>query len=81
MQWLTRKEICDKTRLGYMSIWRRIDAGTFPRGRKVGHRILWREDEVDAWMESQPRQRLKGDRAKLPASHANLKNVGKSKAA
>ncbi len=80
MKWLTRKEICDKTRLAYNTIWRRIHAGTFPRGRRIGNRILWREDEVDAWMESQPRQVLKGDRAERPANHANLKYVGKKAA-
>ena len=75
MKWLNRTEVCAKTRLAYVSIWRRLKAGTFPRGYQVGPRILWKESEVDAWLEAQPRQRLKGDDGPRPASHANLRNL------
>ena len=81
MKWLTRTEVCSKTRLCYVTIWRLLKAGDFPRGRNVRGKILWKESDIDAWLEAQPRQRLKGDGEPRPVGHANLKNVGKTEAA
>ncbi len=61
MNWLNRDEVCEKSRLCYTTIWRRLRTGTFPRGRNVCGKILWKENEIDAWLEAQPRQVLKGD--------------------
>ena len=74
MNWLTRDEVCEKTRVCYVTIWRMIKAGDFPRGREVKGRILWKESDVDAWLEAQPRQRVKGDADPPRPGHANLRN-------
>ena len=80
MNWLTREEVCEKTRLSYVSVWRRIKTGDFPRGRNVVGKILWKETDVDKWLEAQPRQYLAGDEGPRPGGHANLRNL-KTKAA
>ncbi len=81
MKWLTRDEVVAKCRVCYVTIWRRINAGTFPRGRNVCGKILWKESDVDAWLEAQPRQRVKGDADPRPVGHSNLRNVEATEAA
>ncbi len=78
MVWLTRDEVVAKCRICYVSIWRRIRTGDFPRGRNVCGKILWKESDIDAWLEAQPRQRLKGDGEPRPVGHSNLRNVGET---
>lgn len=42
-----------KTRL---FLWRAARAGRFPAPLKLGeHRIAWRRDEIETWLESRPR--------------------------
>ena len=72
MKWLTRTEVCEKTRLSYVTIWQMLKAGDFPRGRNVRGKILWKESDVDAWLESQPRQTFKGDGNGHPLGSKNL---------
>ncbi len=80
MRWLTRKEVCEKVHLCYVTIWRLLKAGDFPRGRNVRGKILWKESDVDAWLESQPRQTLKGDDDPFPTGRP-LGSFRKAKAA
>ena len=37
------------------TIWRREQAGDFPKRRRIGpHLIAWRSDEIEAWVEGRP---------------------------
>ena len=37
------------------TIWRREQAGEFPKRRKIGpHLIGWRSDEIEAWIRARP---------------------------
>ena len=38
-----------------------IEAGTFPRSRVAGGKSVWRSDEVEAWLDTLPVRKLKGD--------------------
>jgi predicted DNA-binding transcriptional regulator AlpA len=58
---IDRNELLDKVPLSYPNIWSKMRAGTFPRSRAVGDRVLWVEAEVDAWIAALPMRRLKGD--------------------
>jgi predicted DNA-binding transcriptional regulator AlpA len=56
-----KREILAITGLTYPTIWKMMRAGTFPRGRVVGGKSMWRSDEVDEWFAGLPIRRLKGD--------------------
>ena len=59
---LTKAEVLDRVALSYPSVWRLMRRGEFPRGLKVsGESVRWVEAEVEAWIRSRQRQRLKGD--------------------
>lgn len=59
MELLTAKQVITLTTLSRMTIWRYIQAGTFPNCIKLGpKRVAWRRKDVMAWLESrQPVQR------------------------
>ena len=51
-------EVIELTGLSRVTIHRLRHAGTFPEPLRVGPRaVRWRESELRAWMESQPRAR------------------------
>jgi predicted DNA-binding transcriptional regulator AlpA len=50
-------------RVTYPTVWNWMRAGTFPRSRKVGGKVMWLKHEVDAWMLARPVAALKGDSA------------------
>ena len=59
---LNRKELVEIVGLSYPSIWRLMCEDQFPRSVVLGrNRVAWFEAEVDAWLESLERRRLKGD--------------------
>lgn len=80
-KWITKDELVDKTHLSYTTLWKLTRAGDFPRGKQVGRQLLWREDDVDAWLESRPDQIVGGDPRERPAGHLNLRHVGPNAAA
>ena len=59
MELLTAKQVTTLTTLSRMTIWRYIQAGTFPNCIKLGpKRVAWRRKDVMASLESrQPVQR------------------------
>lgn len=76
--WLTKTELVEKVHLSYVSIWKLIVAGDFPRGKQVSSgsgKLLWREADVDAWIESRPDQFVRGDQGNRPVRHLNLRHV------
>ena len=51
MRVLRLKEVCEKTGWGRSTLFRRIEEGVFPNGKKCGGRKLgWTETSVDAWI-------------------------------
>ena len=50
---LTHHQLCERLQCSEMSVWRyRHDPKwAFPRPIKVGRRLLWRADEIEAWEE------------------------------
>jgi len=58
MRFLTKKQVREKTTLSYAHIARLEAHGQFPKRRKLtdapNGRVVWREDEIDEWMENRP---------------------------
>lgn len=55
-RFLSRAEVRTATGLCDTSIWRRVNAGTFPAPRALdGRRVGWLASEVAAWLASRPR--------------------------
>lgn len=65
---IDRHELINKVSMSYQQIWALMVAGTFPRSRQCGERVLWVESEIDRWIESLPVKKLKGDPGALEAS-------------
>lgn len=52
---LRLKEVMDKTSLGSSTIYRRMDAGCFPKPRQLGPAcVRWLESDIDRWMAELP---------------------------
>lgn len=52
---LRRPEVERETGLSRSTIYERMDAGTFPRPRRIGPRaVAWPANEIEAWKEAQP---------------------------
>ncbi len=60
---LTRKQVLEIVPVSYATLWQWMREGQFPRALKIGpnSRVAWRADEVQAYVDSRPRQQLKGD--------------------
>jgi prophage regulatory protein len=56
-----RREVLERVPLTYVTIWKMMQAGTFPRSREIGGKVAWLESEIDAWIASRPIVKLKGD--------------------
>ena len=56
-----KPEVLEAIGCSYPTLWKMMREGRFPRGRMVAGRVAWIEEEVDAWIEAQPKQVLKGD--------------------
>jgi prophage regulatory protein len=50
-------EVSSRTRLSKSEIYRRINAGTFPKSLKLGPRaVAWRESDIDGWIQALSRR-------------------------
>jgi prophage regulatory protein len=56
MNILRKPAVLAKTGLSYPTIYRHIQAGTFPQQVELGpNSVGWIEEEIDAWIKSRPR--------------------------
>ena len=61
---LSRKQVLETVGLSYPTLWRMMRECQFPRSVVIGsNRVAWYAAEVDEWLGSRPRRRLKGDPA------------------
>jgi len=52
---LRRPEVERETGLSRATIYRQIEAGTFPRPQRIGRRaVAWRASSIEAWKQSRP---------------------------
>jgi predicted DNA-binding transcriptional regulator AlpA len=58
---MSKAEVVSRVKVTYVTIWNWMRAGTFPRSRKVGGKVMWFKHEIDAWMLGQPFSTLSGD--------------------
>ena len=59
---LTRKQLLEIVPFSYPTLWGMMRRGAFPKALRIGaQKVAWREDEIREWIESRPRQELKGD--------------------
>ena len=48
-------KVLELTGLSRTSIWRQIDAGTFPKSVKLGPRAVgWRASDIYGWLDNRP---------------------------
>ena len=58
---LDKAEILAITGVTFPTVWTWMRAGKFPRSRVAGGKSIWRSDEVEAWLDTLPVRKLKGD--------------------
>lgn len=74
MKILRKREVVAKTRRSYPSIYRDMQAGTFPQQVQLGpNSVGWIEEEVDAWIKSRPRGFIPFETLNAPQRYANRK--------
>lgn len=57
------REVCRQTGLSKSEIYRRMDAGTFPKQAHISTRARWVEQEVQDWNAQWVQKRDKGEAA------------------
>ena len=57
---VSKEEVLQILGVTYPTVWRFVHEGKFPPGRYVGTRVFWRMSEVNAFIESLPRQAARG---------------------
>ena len=58
---LSKAVVLDRIGLSYAQLWQMMIDGTFPRSVKVGAKTFWFEAEINAFLASLQRSKLKGD--------------------
>jgi predicted DNA-binding transcriptional regulator AlpA len=58
---LTKRDLLDRIGISYVTIWKMMRAGTFPRSRAAGGKLVWLESEINEWIQALPKTALKGD--------------------
>ena len=49
------RDVCERTTLSQSSLYAKIRADEFPRGRRIGSAsVAWLESDIVAWMQCQP---------------------------
>ncbi|TIV91941.1 MAG: AlpA family phage regulatory protein, partial [Mesorhizobium sp.] len=51
---LRLKHVLERVPLSRATIYRKMDAGEFPKARKLGYATVWRESDVVKFIESLP---------------------------
>jgi len=49
---LTKREVAERLRVTVKTVDRWRKTGTFPKGFRVGYRVLWHQDELDEFIRS-----------------------------
>jgi prophage regulatory protein len=58
---IDRAELLRIIPVSYVTIWKWMREGNFPRSLNCGGKIVWLESEIERWIKSRPAQPLKGD--------------------
>ena len=62
---MSRAEVLELVGLTYPAVWALMDRGEFPRSVRISkttNSVRWHRAEVEAWVASLPRTRLKSDK-------------------
>jgi len=58
---LSKKQVLERIPLSFVTIWKMMNAGTFPQSRAIGeNKTVWLESEIDRWILETPPKPLKG---------------------
>ena len=58
-----KREVVARVGFTYPTLWNWMREGTFPLSFDVGGKTAWRESEIDHWLATRPRSKLKGGEA------------------
>lgn len=61
---ISKNDVLFLVPIHYVSLWKMMQAGEFPRAVAIGCNNFWKENEVKNWLENQPLRRFKNDRSK-----------------
>jgi prophage regulatory protein len=76
MKILRRPEVEAQTGLSYPTIYRHIQAGTFPPQVQLGpNSVGWIEEEIDAWIASRRRGPIPIETLNAPQRYASRKPI------
>jgi predicted DNA-binding transcriptional regulator AlpA len=59
---LSKGEVVLKVNKTFVTIWRWMQAGKFPRAKDVNGSCMWVEADIDAWISALPTKQFKADR-------------------
>lgn len=68
--WLAIDEVRDRTTLPRTEINRLVKAGTFPKPESISGKAVWRETDIDQWIDTRPiADVLPGQPSKMVRKH------------
>lgn len=72
MRFLTKAEVCERVRLTFPTIWKKMREGTFPRARETNtnypSKAVWLEHEIEEWMLGLPVRQYLGEMVRVGAN-------------
>ena len=57
----SKYEVIDRVGVTYVTLWKWMREGKFPRSRELHGKSAWIASEVEEWIQARPIRRLKGD--------------------
>lgn len=78
-----KTEVCARTNLSFVTLWKLMREKKFPRARDVGGgKVSWLKSEVDNWIKNRPFRKYDGDTDGVPPpSYHNVKARTRAKKA
>jgi predicted DNA-binding transcriptional regulator AlpA len=52
IRYIDKRQLLERVPYSYVTIWKRMKAGTFPAPRVLGGKNVWSEEEVNAYLAS-----------------------------
>jgi prophage regulatory protein len=58
---MSKAEVLALVGVSFVTLWKWMRAGKFPRSRVVGGKVMWWAPDIEQWFNQLKRRRLKGD--------------------
>ncbi len=48
-----KRQVCEIISKSPVTLWRMVKSGEFPKGKRIGIHLMWRESDINQWIQKQ----------------------------